>query len=256
MKLKEVIKKIENEFPIALAAKWDFPGLQYGKNKFEVKKIMICLDLTTAVLNDAISNKIDLIISHHPFLFNEKIKKIKLKYKNKIIEQLQKHQIAIYGLHTQYDSSKKGMNSKILDDLKCEDVKSYRNINFIKYGKLPEEINFDDLIVKLKTIFNIPYVQFLNWDNEQKIKKIAICAGAGGDLINKIKSDEIDVFITGEMKWNDWILSYENKNSVIVLNHFMENYFTNDMDIILKKIFLKDDISIKKHDIKSPIIYK
>lgn len=69
MKLKSFIKKIEQKYPLNLAYDWDNVGLIVGDSEREVKKIMVCLEANEKVVDEAINKDIDLIITHHPFIF-------------------------------------------------------------------------------------------------------------------------------------------------------------------------------------------
>ena len=70
MKLSEIISKLEKKFPKQNAESWDNVGLLVGRKENEIKKIQISLDVTMKVIDEAVKNKVDLIISHHPIIFS------------------------------------------------------------------------------------------------------------------------------------------------------------------------------------------
>ena len=72
MKVKEIVDYLLNKYPLELASSFDMGkvGLQFGSMSKEVKKVMICLDGTSDVIDEAIENNVDLLICHHPFLFS------------------------------------------------------------------------------------------------------------------------------------------------------------------------------------------
>ena len=70
MKAAQIIDKLEQLAPIAYAESWDNVGLLVGSREREVKKIMVALDATDAVIEQAIAKKVDMIITHHPMIFS------------------------------------------------------------------------------------------------------------------------------------------------------------------------------------------
>ena len=74
---------------------------------------------------------------------------------------------------------------------------------FVKIAELPEPMSLDSFILKLKISLNAPKIKLINPDNIQQIKRIALCAGSGGEFINAIKNKNVDVFITGDIKYHN-----------------------------------------------------
>ena len=81
MILNEVLDIINQKYPEYIQYDWDNSGLNIGDEDSEIKKIMLTLEITEKVIDEAIENKVDLIISHHPFLFSKINKIVKLVYK-------------------------------------------------------------------------------------------------------------------------------------------------------------------------------
>ena len=254
MQAKEIFKLIEKDFLKKLACKWDPTGYQYGKPATQVNKILVALDLTTTVIKKAIAENVNLIITHHPFVFN-KLKQEKQDVTKKTIFQLlDQHQIVVYATHTNYDSQlSTGMNSLILQNLGCQNITNLTHNNVAKQGRLPAPLSYQDIITKLKNIFQIPVVQHIINDLTTKISTIAICTGAGGSVIHGL-TDKIDLFITGEVKWNEWLKFNEQQIPVACFNHYMEDYYTNHFSEYLKGILPKT-IDIIPFHIKNIINY-
>ncbi|MCF8008272.1 MAG: Nif3-like dinuclear metal center hexameric protein [Halanaerobiales bacterium] len=108
--MQKVIAKISKLAPNTDALDWDNSGLQVGEYNLNVNKIMVTMDLNLAVLDEAINKKIDMIISHHPLIFNS-LKSIHDQTKTgKIIIKAIKNNIAIYSTHTNMDIADGGLN--------------------------------------------------------------------------------------------------------------------------------------------------
>ncbi|MCK5762368.1 MAG: Nif3-like dinuclear metal center hexameric protein [Candidatus Izimaplasma sp.] len=118
------IKKIfETFYPRDLAYEWDNVGCQIGSLNKEVNIILLSLDLTLEVVDEAISNKVELIIVHHPLIFSP-IKSIDTDtYKGMLIEKLIKNEITLYVAHTNFDISNKGMNLILANMLNLKNQK-------------------------------------------------------------------------------------------------------------------------------------
>ncbi len=101
----------------ALAFDWDNVGFQIGNGNQQVKKILLTLDVTESAIDKAINENVDLIISHHPFIFKA-IKKIT----NPLYLKLIKNDIAVFCVHTNLDVIKKGVNSALAEKLKLQNV--------------------------------------------------------------------------------------------------------------------------------------
>lgn len=123
MKLKEVLKVIEKKYPLDLAYSWDNVGLLVGNYESDIKKIMLTLEANEEVINEAINKNVDLIITHHPFIFN-KLEKINTRdLKGKLIHKLIKNDISIYSMHTNFDIAFEGLNDYFMELIGVTDTK-------------------------------------------------------------------------------------------------------------------------------------
>lgn len=115
--VSEIINHIHKIAPPNLAFEWDNVGFQIGDGIMEVNKILLTLDITENAINKAIKENIDLIISHHPFIFKP-IKKIT----NPLYLKLIKNDIAVFCAHTNLDVIKQGVNSALAEKLHLQNV--------------------------------------------------------------------------------------------------------------------------------------
>jgi dinuclear metal center YbgI/SA1388 family protein len=113
MKLREITNYLESIAPLAYQESYDNSGLICGNHDMEITGAVICLDSTEAVIEEAIANKCNLVIAHHPIVFSG-IKKFNGKnYVERVIIKAIQNNIAIYAAHTNLDNVSKGVNSKI-----------------------------------------------------------------------------------------------------------------------------------------------
>ncbi|HSD63376.1 MAG TPA: Nif3-like dinuclear metal center hexameric protein [Ignavibacteriaceae bacterium] len=127
MKCIELLKYLEHWAPKEIAWERDNAGLQVGSLEREIKNVLLCLDITPPVVDEAVKKSCNLIISHHPLLFHS-LKKISTDkdYRSRVIEKLLKNEITLYSAHTNLDFTKDGVSFRLAKKLKLE------NIDFLK----------------------------------------------------------------------------------------------------------------------------
>ncbi len=117
MKLKELSAFLESVAPLSYQESYDNSGLIHGNPEAEISSALISLDCTEAVVDEAIRLGIQLIISHHPIVFKG-LKKFNAKtYVERVVMKAIKHDIALYAIHTNFDSVGNGVNAKICEKL-------------------------------------------------------------------------------------------------------------------------------------------
>lgn len=239
MLVKDVINYFDKRFPKELAEEFDQKciGLAMGNDENEVNNILLSLDLNLNVVNIAIKNKCNLIITHHPYFFNP-IYKVSYKSNiSKVLFLMIKHNISLYTMHTNLDAGKNGVNDSLanligLKNIHC--INNYQKGNYLRIGTYEKEITLKELIMKIKDTFNLSGVRYLG-DLNKSIKIIGIVGGSGGramDIINASKN-KCDCYITGEVRLDASQLAEELGLSLIEINHGVEKYVFE---------FLKDEI--------------
>jgi len=256
MELTKIIKYLDKKFNEKIAAKWDNPGLQQISNQkfygFDqvIKKVLITLDVNQDVVNYAIENNFQLIISRHPFLFGD----LELAKKNqkKLIKQLIENKIILYAIHTNYDASA-NQNLLTILEKKFKILKSKRiGLNNEGYEiKLKNVLSSQEFINNFQEIFNSKNYQVnKNFAFDEKIKNFKIVTGAGGDLLIQDQLQDC-FFVTGEIKWHELIYANDHQVSVLILGHYMENYFINHLQNLLQDNF--KELKIETFDIENQI---
>ena len=126
MKCIEIIKNIETWAPKEIALQKDNVGLQIGDTDKRIKNILLCLEVNDKVVEEALNNKCNLIISHHPFFFSP-LKKIYIAndHNSLLIQKLIKHDIILYSAHTNLDYTIEGVSYQLAEKL------GLQNINFL-----------------------------------------------------------------------------------------------------------------------------
>lgn len=122
VKVGTITNIIENLAPLKYAYKWDNVGLQLGSKEDNIGKIMTTLEITDTVLNEAIENQVNMIVTHHPMIFSPLKNIIKEDIKGRIIYKAIQNNITIYATHTNMDIAPGGLNDYIAKQLGIKEI--------------------------------------------------------------------------------------------------------------------------------------
>ena len=231
MKCKDICNIIEKDFPKEYAEGFDNVGLLIGDYNKNINKILISLEITEKVIDEAILNNVDMIISHHPLLFKG-LKSITNKsYIGNLVLKLIQNNICVYAAHTNFDSANNGMNDLLCEKIGLLNVEKFDNeeISIGRIGYLEGEKTFIDFCANLKKNFKLENI-IVSGDLNKSIKKVAVVGGSGSDFLNEALKKKCDCLITGDVKHHA-ALDYSNMGiNIVDLTHFAS-------EIIFKESF-------------------
>lgn len=173
-KVKDVMRLLEKEFPLYLAQEWDNVGLQLGDRNQEVRKLCVALDLTHEVLDQAIQEETDLIITHHPLFFRGINHIDYAQPRGRLIQRLIQAGISVYSAHTNLDAGENGLNQYLAERLGLDKIALLDQDQAEAYQKL---------------------VVYVPAGHEEEVRA-AIC-GAGGGFIGEYSDCSFRVLGTG-----------------------------------------------------------
>lgn len=251
MKIYQVVDALEQYAPLPLQEGYDNAGLQVGLTEaVEVSGALLCLDVTEAVVDEAIRKGCNLIVSHHPLIFRKLARISDENYVQRTVMKAIKNDIAIVSMHTNMDAATGGVNFKIAEKLGLRNVRffgSEKEVNGVKGGegvigeiadeaieassdlkeRFSEGIAADDLILMLRDRFRVESVQ-CNELLRRPIRKVALCGGAGSFLLNAAIAAGADAFITGEMHYHEFF-GHEQEIQICVIGHYQSEQFTSEI---------------------------
>ncbi|MDR0545679.1 MAG: Nif3-like dinuclear metal center hexameric protein [Mycoplasmataceae bacterium] len=223
LELKEIINAIVKKYPLSLQEKWDESGIRYVPPKFNaVTGVLLCLDIDKTAIEVALRNDINLIISHHPIFTENKDYKMS-KYDKEILASLKANKIAFVSYHTNVDNSPIGLSYYIAKELNLQRIQNIGK-NGIVTGSLNTANRAKVFGGIIKNKFSLERIIFHNVDS---VKNIAICAGAGFDIIKGQldKLNKIDLFVTADLKYHDWKFAKKHGLQFMDIGHDVENVF-------------------------------
>jgi len=256
--VKDIIKFLEEKFPQSLALKWDNIGLHIGDVNGEVRTIMVTLEATTVVIEEAINKGVDLIVAHHPFIFSP-LKSIDFTTpKGGNIKKLIQNDIALYVMHTNYDIANGGMGDVLAEAIGLLDIKPFSMIDEIhgegRIGKLEKVMTIDELS---KILYEklVPYVNFIKkveGANIENIKTVAVVGGSGCDCIHEAKAAGADILVTGDIKYHEALDAKDIGLSMLDIGHFAEVAMQDSVRDLLNEAF-GNGLAISSEEIENPI---
>ncbi len=336
MTILEITEYLETIAPLQFQENYDNAGLIVGESSCECSGIIISLDVTEAVINEAISNNCNMVVAHHPIIFNGLKQLTGENYVERTIIKAIKNDITIYAIHTNLDNVKKGVNNKIAERIglqnlqilqpkenilkkliifapfkNAEDVRKslfaagagnlgkYSECSFnsegtgtfkaeqgadpyvgeigkqheekeikievifpgyleqeiiramidshpyeeVAYdiiplgnyvaeigsgltGEIDKALDENDFLEKIKVAFGLKVIKHTAFSGK-KVKKVAICGGAGSFLIPVALSHKVDVYITSDIKYHEF---FEAEDLVLIdIGHYESEQLTIDL---------------------------
>ena len=256
MKCSEIITLLEQEYGKEYACDWDNVGLLAGRRDKEVKKILLALDATDEVVEQAAEGAYDMLITHHPMIFSG-IKKINNHSftGRKILTLIQKG-IVYYAMHTNYDVL--GMADLSADYTKMHDttvlsVTEERDgevQGFGRVGKLPREMTLREYAQLVKESLKLNDVKVYG-NLDSMVKCAAVCTGSGKSMIKDVIKAGADVYVTGDIDHHTGIDTVAQGLALIDAGHYGTEYiFMDAMKKELTQAF--PELKISCAEVKSP----
>lgn len=221
MNVEDIIKKIEDFAPQNLSLEWDNTGFLCGDINRDVHRVLLALDVNLKTISEAIQNKCDMIISHHPMFFKG-IKKIDfLSPEGKAVELLIKNDILVFSAHTNMDAAENGINQRLAELFELLDIKVLEPVGektgIGRFGTLKKEMSIEAFSELVKEKLDTPFVKVSGGKN---IKKLAICSGSGAEYFHLAKENGCDALLTSDVKYHNALDAEENGICLIDAGHF------------------------------------
>ena len=248
-KVSEILSYITEVAPLHWQESYDNCGLLVGDANVMVDKVLLTLDVTEKVIDEAIDNSFHLVISHHPLIFKGLKNILFDDTTGRIITKAIKNNISIAAMHTNIDNSFYGVNNALAQQLGLKDLNILHPNNSVTgclgysetqvgsgmIGILENEMSENDFLRLIKDKLNVGALRHTGL-SDKPIKKVAICGGSGSFLIEDAKRCGADAYITADLKYHDF---FEADNEILIIDagHFETEQFTKQLfaDIILKK---------------------
>ena len=255
MKVKEVVSALERFAPLPLQDGFDNAGMQIGLTEAEVTGALLCLDVTEAVLDEAIALGYNLVISHHPLIFKGYKSITGRDYVERCILKAIKNDVAIYSAHTNLDNAPQGVNYKIAEKIGLKDVRILEprlsdllpgeEVGSGIIGELERPETETEFLKRIKKTFEVGCLRHTRLTGRE-IQTVALCGGAGAFLIPQAVAQRADVFLTGEIKYHDYF-GREQDILLAEIGHYESEQYTKEIFYtIIRGMFPGIDMQVSK----------
>lgn len=259
--IKDVVNVIEEAFPPRYQEDYDNTGMQVGSVFRACTGVLLCVDVTPEIIIEAEHKGCNLIVSHHPLIFNP-LKSIATTGRVDFsLYKAIKNDIAIYSCHTSVDNTPlNGVSWKMAEMLGLKDISVLEargddGTGSGVVGNLTEPMTQAEFADKVKTTFGSPVARCSSHTpGRGKISRVALCGGAGGFLIPKAIEGGAQAFVTSDCKHNQF-LDYAKSIFIIDIGHFESEECTKQIFYqIIREKFPNFALYYSELE-KNPIIY-
>ena len=257
MKVKDIIRVIEEFAPLSLQEGWDNSGLCIGSPEDVVSSVLLGLDCTPELVDEAIACGADMIVTHHPLIFSG-LKKISPDNPvgESVIKAI-KAGISIYAAHTSADKVIAGVSGAMAARLGLEDVQILdedgEGTGLGVVGNLPEPLSSEEAVKLVKKSFGLKAMR-ASKPVDGKISRVAMCGGSGGSLIGAAMKSGAQLYISGDISDHNF---FTREGFMIMdIGHYeSEIEIVDILFSLIKKNFPTFAVRITQNIYSNPIFY-
>ncbi|MEX0886430.1 MAG: Nif3-like dinuclear metal center hexameric protein [Phycisphaeraceae bacterium] len=246
MQLAELLPLLESIAPPGLAEAWDHVGLQLGRADADVHRALICIDLTEAVLDEAIADRATLVVAYHPPIFKPLVALTDAEPRQRLLLRAAEHRIALYSPHTALDAAPGGVNDWLAEavtgttdaritpirpatpDAAAEtgEVEQVVGVGVGRIVELAEPVALSELVDRVKAHLGVDHLDLAAPPGVERVRRVGLCPGAGGSLLADATTPaspatpaSLDAFLTGEMRHHDVLDAVARGVTILLAGH-------------------------------------
>lgn len=238
MKTKEVTDYLDSVFHPEYQEDYDNSGFLLGDRGGEYRGSLVALDLTPAVAEEAVELGLNLIVTHHPFIFGGVKRLTDATETGRLVMTLIRNGIAVYAAHTNLDNLPWGVSGVLagklgLKDCRClkqsavdkfnvdrlirsgnNDVSTHQPINVSTeigagmVGNLEEPMEVEAFLQKVKGLLGIPFIRtsplIAHHSSPVTVRRVTLCGGSGAEFIGDAIAAGADLYLTADLKYHDF----------------------------------------------------
>ena len=236
MKLQTIIDHLHSIAPNAYQESYDNSGLLVGSYEAEVKAVLVSLDVTEAILDEAMERGCNVVISHHPIIFSGLKRLVGADYVQRIVQKAIKNDINLFAIHTNLDNVyESGVNTYIAKRLGLKEVQILKQKEGFELdqrvgagiiGEITPTIEdyFLEIVKEKMAVGCIKHTALLG----KPISKVAICGGSGRFLLSEAIRQGADVFISSDFKYHEY---FDADGQIVIMDigHYESEQYTTEL---------------------------
>ncbi len=258
MLIRDIVAPIEEFAPLSLQESYDNAGLIVGRLDDELRGgVLLAVDVTEAVIEEAIEKGCGLIITHHPIIFHPLKRLNSASVVERCVEMAIRNNIALYACHTNLDSTPNGMSWRVGEMLGLSDMEVLQptvdGAGFGVVGTLGEGVSEETFLQLVKQVFGVKALRHSALLGRE-VKRVAICTGAGASLMSEARVSGCDIYLTSDLKYNDFYTP-DSHFVVVDMGHFESEFCAIAILFdVLSKIFINFAL-YKSAQSQNPVYY-
>lgn len=203
MRARQISEILERFAPIGTAEEWDNPGYCIGSPDQEIRGVMVAFDCTPEVVEEAASSGCDMIVTHHPLIF-QGLKKINSGDPvGKAVEAAIRNGIVVYAAHTNADKAPEGVNWLMAKRMHLVDAKPLDESGIGLVGELPITLSCPQFIDSVMASFHLQHLRHSK-PLDCKVQRVALCSGSGGSLLEAAISSGAQAYVTADLSYHQF----------------------------------------------------
>lgn len=239
----DIAAAVEQSAPLWMQENYDNAGLIVGDSNAAVNSVLLCVDITEEVMDEAEELGVAMVLSHHPVIFHGLKRLTPATYVERVVARAIRSGIALYSAHTNLDSTPHfglshevgrmlGLkNTVLLEPSRQQDP----DVGFGVVGELETDMEPKAFILRVKKVLRLDACRHSDI-YISKVRRVAVCTGSGSSLMGAAKRAAADVYVAADFKYNDF-LNADREMVIVDAGHFETEYCAIGVmfDIITKK---------------------
>lgn len=226
--------------PLELAAEWDNVGLLVGDRAQRVERVMTCLTITPRAAAEAIRERADLIVAHHPLPFQPLKRLTTEQTAGRLLLDLIRAGIAVYSPHTAFDSAAGGINQQLAEGLGLVETQPLRispsfggssddnvagqSLGAGRYGRFPQPTTLGQIAARLKQFLKITGLHMVG-QAATTVERAAVACGSAGELLSETIEHGCQVLVTGETRLHTCYEAEARGIALLLPGHYASERF-------------------------------
>ncbi len=239
MKTCEVIKWLDATFHPEYQEDYDNAGFLLGDSASDYRGAMVALDLTPAVVDEAVRLGLSLIVTHHPFIFTGVKRLTDGSETGRMVMTLAKNDISVYAAHTNLDNLSWGVSGVLAQKLGLRNCHILKGMNGVQdgsigagmVGDLDEPVGVEDFLMRVKEMIGIPFVRVSQQTHHgpaAQVRRVALCGGSGAEFIGDALRAGADIYLTADLKYHDFQRT-DGRMLLADIGHYESEQFAKDI---------------------------
>lgn len=213
--IRDVYDAIDRLAPFSTQMSFDNSGLLIGSPDDEVTGMIVALDATPDVLDCAVRLGCNLIVTHHPLIFNP----LRSIGSSSMVYKLIRAGVGLISSHTPLDIADGGVNDWLACAIGLEGWSRTPNAELGMTGFLPQPMTAPELAKLIRSRLGSAASPVFVDGGQKLLRKVAVVGGAGGELIEELMDTDCDAIVTGEVKHHQYIMAREKGKALFAAGH-------------------------------------